>query len=280
MNELTYQPNQSISSLRKDDLEYSNASGNHLKNSQTIANPLIKAINPTLSLLTYIKGCDKPPKLNTIREMIINEIQQYETTLEKLGYDKKIRLAIRYCLCTFIDESILRTDWGTQTLWVQHTLLSYFHNETWGGERFYIILDTLAKNPRQHISVIELLYLLLSLGFEGKYYDQQHQPLREEIINNTFLLIKSISGKQSRQLSTHTQDLSLKIIQKSRRHLTKLYLFGITSVLTIMIVIFNINLHHQSSSIIKRLNSLATTPAVATYSQLVDRSIYNTKEDS
>jgi len=238
----------------------------------TVNNPIISAANPVITFMIHIKKSNRPNNIEKVREKMINEINHFTQTLKSLGYTKKLALAARYCLCTCIDETILRTDWGTQTVWVQHTLLSYFHNETWGGERFYIILDNLAQNPRQNIATLELLYLLLSLGFEGKFYANQG-PIRDDVINRTFKLIKNTSGKQSRQLATHTQDNNaIKVIENKGRSI-KWGMYSLLGIFTATLLIVNIKLAQISHSTVNMIQNTANGAPLTTFSQLIDRSI-------
>jgi type IV/VI secretion system ImpK/VasF family protein len=238
----------------------------------TVNNPIISAANPVITFMIHIKKSNRPNNIEKVREKMINEINHFTQTLKSLGYTKKLALAARYCLCTCIDETILRTDWGTQTVWVQHTLLSYFHNETWGGERFYIILDNLAQNPRQNIATLELLYLLLSLGFEGKFYANQG-PIRDDVINRTFKLIKNTSGKQSRQLATHTQDNNaIKVIENKGRSI-KWGMYSLLGIFIATLLIVNIKLAQISHSTVNMIQNTANGAPLTTFSQLIDRSI-------
>nr|WP_235610849.1 type IVB secretion system protein IcmH/DotU [Bordetella sp. H567] len=44
-----------------------------------------------------------------------------------------------------------------------------FHGEASGGERFFTILHHLSRDPAANIDALELLYIILSLGMEGRY---------------------------------------------------------------------------------------------------------------
>ena len=44
-----------------------------------------------------------------------------------------------------------------------------FHKEAQGGEKFFEILERLRAEPDRYIDLIELLYVCLALGYEGKY---------------------------------------------------------------------------------------------------------------
>jgi type VI secretion system protein ImpK len=89
------------------------------------------------------------------------------------------------------------------------SLLSRFHQETFGGERFFRMLDQLSKNPLKHLPMLELMYLCLSLGFEGKYRVQARGMLElEDIRDALHRQIRQVRGDVPRELSPHWQGLS------------------------------------------------------------------------
>src|SRR5690606_40799872 len=83
------------------------------------------------------------------------------------GVENSQVMATRYVLCTAIDEAVVTTPWGNESEWSQMSLLSSFHNETFGGEKFFQLLERLSRNPVKHLLMLELMYLCLALGFEG-----------------------------------------------------------------------------------------------------------------
>ena len=76
-------------------------------------------------------------------------------------------IAARYILCTFLDETAASTPWGSGGVWATDTLLVRFHNETWGGEKVFLLLSKLAEDPRRNRDLLQLIYACLALGFEG-----------------------------------------------------------------------------------------------------------------
>ena len=78
-------------------------------------------------------------------------------------------IAARYALCTLLDETAASTPWGGQGSWAKHSLLVLFHNEAWGGEKFFQLLSKLAENPAGNRDLLELMYACIALGFEGRY---------------------------------------------------------------------------------------------------------------
>ncbi len=235
-------------------------------------NPFIAAANPLLSLITQIKKSSQPSDLNQLREQIIAEIQLFEQKMLQLNYSQRLVMAARYCLCTSIDEAILSTDWGTQTVWVQHSLLSYFHQETWGGERFYLILEQMIKEPRRHFALIELIYLLLSLGFEGKFFDKD-RVIREEIRNRVMQVIRSSSEKAVRTLSLNVKDTQSINHKQSKSKSLKWLGLSTAAVLLAVNLGFNIALSIQSHKTIQAYKKVGMESANTAYSQLINRSI-------
>jgi type VI secretion system protein ImpK len=72
-------------------------------------------------------------------------------------------------LCTALDEAVANTPWGVQAGWNKQSLLVQFHNETWGGEKVFQLLAKLAQDVPTHRPLLELIYSVLALGFEGRY---------------------------------------------------------------------------------------------------------------
>ncbi len=116
-------------------------------------------------------------------------------------------IGARYCLCTALDEAAALTPWGSRGVWTSKGLLVTFHNETWGGEKFFQLLAKLSQNPRQHILLLELIYFCLLLGFEGRYRVLDNGRSQLETIKQRLLqMIKSVRGSYAAALSLHPTD--------------------------------------------------------------------------
>lgn len=130
-------------------------------------NPLVAAANPLLNLAPQLRQVQHPDPLG-LREALARAISLFETSAREHGIQHEHLIAARYALCTFLDEAAASTPWG-EKVWAQRSLLVQFHNEAWGGEKFFQLLGKLAEQPKAHRNLLELFYLILSLGFEGRY---------------------------------------------------------------------------------------------------------------
>jgi len=223
-------------------------------------NPLVAAAMPLLLLLIKFKNTDAPDDISQLRQQVINEIANFETRAKTYQCSPRLILAARYCLCTALDEVVLLTAWGSHSVWAHQTLLSLIHKETWGGERFFIILDKMAQEPKQNLPLLELIYLLLSFGFEGKYYNEE-KAVRAEIRNRLFQLIMMQKDKPHRKLSP-----SLKLMQKTEVSATQAIpkwkiALATTGTLFLLGLIFNIATYFSDYKILQELNDISLNSA-------------------
>jgi len=107
-------------------------------------------------------------------------------------------------LCTTLDEVVLNTPWGRASEWSESSLLITFHNETWGGEKFFELLDSILLDPRKNLDLLELMYLCLAFGFQGRYrlLDNGRSRLEEQR-ERAYNAIRTARGEFERELSPH-----------------------------------------------------------------------------
>ena len=132
-------------------------------------NPLENAASPLLSIFVTIKKSVSHPAPDRLKQQISMEVETFRERAKKLVDDPQKLTMASYVLCTTLDEAALNTPWGQSSDWAQNSLLSSFHGEVRGGERFFEVLKKLGANPRQNLDMLELMYVCLSLGYEGAY---------------------------------------------------------------------------------------------------------------
>lgn len=172
-------------------------------------NPLVEAAS--LLLLHQAQLCQaiEQQDLATLKETLVNDIKTFEYLALSRGCDQTTEVNIaRYVLCTVLDEAVATTPWGEEGEWSRYSLLSQFHNETYGGERLFQLVDKLSTNPAKYLNLLELIYLCLSLGFEGKYrlLPRGTQEL-EAIRDSLYRQIRQLRGDIKKELSPNWQGL-------------------------------------------------------------------------
>ena len=92
-----------------------------------------------------------------------------------------------------MDESAVRAGWADEH-WAKNSLLVSFYDETWGGERFFEILNTLKQDVNKNIDLIEFMYLCLQFGYKGKYQVLTSGELEVDKIKRDLLAIIHSKG--------------------------------------------------------------------------------------
>jgi type VI secretion system protein ImpK len=148
-------------------------------------NPLVGAAGPLLQLLARLPNTLHHPDPGELRERAVRAIHTFEERTRDLGLSRELLPPAHYALCASIDDVVLNTPWGSTGVWDANSLVSIFHKEVRSGERFFQLLGQMRQNPGLYLPVIELMYLCMSLGFQGQYRLSPRGPaeldrLREE----------------------------------------------------------------------------------------------------
>lgn len=167
-------------------------------------NALEAAAAPLLSLIMRLKNTASHPDPERLRQRMIEEIKTFTVNARNAGLHEKTVFRARYILCTTLDEVVLNTPWGRASQWSETSLLITFHNETWGGEKFFELLDAIIQDPRKNLDLLELMYLCLAFGFQGRYrlLDNGRNRLDEQR-ERAYNAIRTARGEFERDLSPH-----------------------------------------------------------------------------
>ncbi len=192
-------------------------------------NPLVAAASPLLSEVVRLKHSQESEDLQALHNQLGSAIKLFEHRALHDGAESSQVMAARYVLCTVLDEAVVTTPWGNESEWSQMSLLSSFHNETFGGEKFFQLLERLSRNPVKHLPMLELMYLCLSLGFEGKYRVLPRGMLELEAVRDSlYRQIRQMRGDIPRELSPHWEGL-----KDSRRRLVRIVPWWLVALFTL-----------------------------------------------
>ena len=167
-------------------------------------NPLVDAAQPLLTIVTQLRATARHPDPSGLREDLTRSVTEFEQHAAAAGAPRESIVGARYLLCTFVDETAASTPWGGQGAWASDTLLVRFHNETWGGEKSFLLLSRLSEAPQKNRHLLELFQLCLALGFEGRYRvlpngRAQLEQLRERL----FQMLRQERPQPEQGLSPH-----------------------------------------------------------------------------
>lgn len=167
-------------------------------------NPILAVANPILNMIYQVRTLVHNPDPSQLRNYLIEEIKKFEARAKAEAISAEHISAARYCLCTVIDETAAQTPWGGGGVWPRYSLLVTFHNETWGGEKFFQILAKVSQTPALHRDLIELMFFCISLGFEGRYKVVPNGHSQLELLRRRLAeIIADVKGEKIRALSPH-----------------------------------------------------------------------------
>ncbi|MCH2164944.1 MAG: type IVB secretion system protein IcmH/DotU [Marinovum sp.] len=141
-----------------------------------------------------------------LRRAVVAEVRSFENRALQSGVDAQDVKIARYAICATMDDVVLNTPWGGQSIWATQSMVGTFHKETVGGDRFYDLLARLEKDPGNNIDLLEFLYMCLALGFEGRLRVEQNGSDKHlQIRAGLARIIRGQRGQIERDLSPHWQ---------------------------------------------------------------------------
>src|ERR1700710_879258 len=170
---------------------------------------LIAAASPLLQLLSRLRNTASQPDSGDLRERAAAEIRRFEQVSRDTGVPMEQLRPAHYALCASLDDVVQATPWGSQGAWAARSLVSTFHQEVRSGDRFFDMLNQVKQHPGKFLPVIELMYLCLSLGFQGRYRLSPRGPAElEKVREETFGVIARQRPAREPELSPHWRGVS------------------------------------------------------------------------
>ncbi|MGV2291400.1 type VI secretion system protein TssL, long form [Trinickia sp. YCB016] len=174
-------------------------------------NPLLEAARVLLRAQADMpEKLSSKPAIASLRDLLQQEMRTFHKLCEQSNIRRDHMIGARYCLCTSLDEAAMQTEWGkggdTGVEWLTSGLATTFHEDRQGGDKVYLLIGRLLEDPREHYDLLEVIYRILSLGFEGRYRHEangkrKHDAIRQRLYNE----ITAQRGAPPMSLSPHWQ---------------------------------------------------------------------------
>lgn len=224
-------------------------------------NPLVAQANRLLAAIPQIRSTAQLPDPAALKESLAQGIREFEARAKSQGIAPERVMAARYILCTVLDEAAAGTPWGGSGVWGKYSLLAMFHNETWGGEKVFQLMAKLAENPTANRDLLELIYAVLALGFEGRYrvVDGGRAQL-DSVRSRLAQILAKERGDHAAALSQHWQGQALR-----KRPLLSWLPLWVTAMVcaTVLIGLYmalSFSLSGRSDPVFSQIQALRLTP--------------------
>ena len=240
-----------------------NNQNNTANNAVNVYNPLIEAAKPVFILANSMQQTTSQLSTDSLINKFSLLINNFEENAEKNGAKYDAIQAAKYCLCTFVDELAVRAGWADET-WSKNSLLVSFYDETWGGERFFEIIQNLKQDSDKNINLLEFMYLCLQFGYKGKYQVLNNGELEIDKIKRDLLaLIHSKRPDQTVNLFKHNPIITNNI-QRKRRLAIPLWVVGVLGAVALGVGYFTMqwSLGDKFNTASIKVNSLKLPSAI------------------
>lgn len=213
-------------------------------------NSILAAAVPLIAIASKLQSTVFQADPVTLRDSAMQEIRRFDDRLRAAGVSNEDALVARYVVCTFFDSAVLNTPWGAQSDWSGQSLLISFHKEKSGGEKFFQILERISAQPARYIDLIELQYVCLALGYEGKYrIDERGKARLAELQHDLYRIIRD-----QRQLRDQELSVRWKGVEDKRNPLLRYVPWWVVAsagaaILAIAFVIYNAKLNEAAEPV-------------------------------
>jgi type VI secretion system protein ImpK len=165
---------------------------------------VVGAAVPLLNLASRIAASSQPVNPASLRQQAIASLRDYERRLASSQVPIEQARIAHYSVCAALDDVVLAKPWGASGEWSRNGLVPTFHMDVTGGERFFDLLAYLHKDAGSNRDLLYLMYLCLSLGFEGRMRvsPQGHLEL-QRIREGLYRTLRSLFGELEREISPH-----------------------------------------------------------------------------
>lgn len=226
---------------------------------------IVRSAAPLLNLAHNLRNTDEQPDIAELRRVTIEAVGRYERDLAGARISPERARAAHYVICATIDDVVLSKRWGVRAGWARSGLVSTFHMDVTGGDRVFDLLDHFQQSPGTNKDLLLLIYLCLSLAFEGRTRVSPRGSLELGRIRDS--LYKTLLGQYGvfeRELSPHWRGVAAR--HKPLR--TAVALWTVLSVLALLFALgymfFTLSLNQASDATFERLANLPPrdTPSV------------------
>ncbi|GGU51626.1 hypothetical protein GCM10009504_05370 [Pseudomonas laurentiana] len=118
--------------------------------------------------VVLLRSLEHAPDLDDLRAHLVTQMRTFHRKAVDDGVSINMVERAQYAICTLLDETISSAEWGRGE-WSKHSLLMIFHGQTSGGDGFFGYLDAAELKPQENLPLLEVMYLCLALGLEGRY---------------------------------------------------------------------------------------------------------------
>jgi type VI secretion system protein ImpK len=139
---------------------------------------------------------------SALRKLIMYYIDLFRRNCKAAGIAEEAAADALYAIVALIDETVLSAGGACRDFWFGRPLQLDYFGDNIAGEEFFKRMQKMLAQAEKHKDALEVYYLCLSLGFEGKYKILDPQE-RGSLIDETGRKLRRAKIRISSALSPH-----------------------------------------------------------------------------
>lgn len=130
---------------------------------------LVELMHDGFYLLLLLKNRYAPADAAQFSVQVKNLLDSFERNARRLSASADDVYAAKYAFCAAIDETILSSDMAIRDVWERAPLQLMLFGDQLAGENFYLELEKVRHRGQASVQALEVFYMCLLIGFQGKY---------------------------------------------------------------------------------------------------------------
>ncbi len=120
-------------------------------------------------LLLLLKNRYLPADADQFALQVRRLLDNFERNARRMNQPVDDVYAAKYAFCAAVDETILSSDMPIREVWERAPLQLILFGDQLAGEHFFSELDQVRQRGQASVQALEVFYMCLLIGFQGKY---------------------------------------------------------------------------------------------------------------
>jgi type VI secretion system protein ImpK len=157
---------------------------------------LVDLLHDGFYLLLLLKSRYFPGDAATFSGDVMQLLDRFEVEARELDVSAEDVYAAKYAYCAAIDEAVLGADMAIREEWERSPLQLKLFGDQLAGEQFFTELDEVRRRGASSVQVLEVFYMCLLTGYQGKYALESKEKL-DYLITTLDKEITHLKGKRA-----------------------------------------------------------------------------------
>lgn len=160
------------------------------------AQTLVDLLHDGFYLLLLLKARYFPDDAASFAADVIQLLDRFELDARQLDVSPDDVYAAKYAFCAAIDEAVLGADMAIRDEWERSPLQLRLFGDQLAGEQFFRELDEVRRRGAASVQTLEVFYMCLLTGYQGKYTLESREKL-DYLIATLDKEIAHLKGKRA-----------------------------------------------------------------------------------